>query len=142
MPENSSVESPNFINIGIIQNNNGEVLMIKRVKEEVGAAGSKLTWAFPGGKQKEGESRKESVEREVQAETGYEVIYVREISLRIPPDLPIIIVYHLLRLKSPEQKQPEQPEEVSEIRWVKPEEIKNLITTSLDPQVAKELKIA
>jgi len=141
MSDDKTPESPNFINIGIVQNDKGEVLMIKRVKEEIGTSGSKLIWAFPGGKQKEGESRKESVEREVLAETGYEVAQIKEITLRIPPDLPIIIVYHLMRLKSTEQKQPQQPEEVAEIRWVKPAEIRSLITTSLDPQVAKELKI-
>lgn len=134
-------ESPNFINLGVVLNDKSEVLMIKRVKEEVVAGGSKLVWAFPGGKQKEGESRKESVEREVLAETGYEVTYIKEISLRIPPDLPIIIVYHLCHLKTLQQKQPQQPQEVAEIRWVKTQNIKNLITTSLDPDVAKELKI-
>ena len=36
---------------------------------------------------------------------------------------------------------PKEPHEVAEIRWVKPEEIKNLITTDLDPKVAAALKI-
>jgi len=33
-----------------------------------------------------------------------------------------------------------EPHEVAEIRWVKIEEIQNLITTDLDPLVKKEIE--
>ena len=115
--------------------------MVRRVKVEQGKDGKILKWAFPGGKQKSDEGRKECVEREVLAETGYEVNYLKQISLRIPPDLPVIIVYHLCRLKNPKQKQPAQPWEIAEVRWVKPDELRELFTTSIDPGVSKELKI-
>ena len=36
---------------------------------------------------------------------------------------------------------PSEPWEVAEVKWVKPEQIKELITSSLDPNVAQELKI-
>lgn len=141
MFDNQNVESPNFINLGVVVNDSGEVLMVRRVKEEKGKDGSRLVWAFPGGKQKEEETRQQCVEREVLAETGYEVSYLKQVSLRVPPDLPIIIVYHLCRLVNSKQKQPNQPWEIAEVRWVKLQDIKSLITTSLDPQVAKELNI-
>lgn len=132
----------NFINLGIVLNNNGEVLMIKRKKPETGKDGKVLLWAFPGGRQEEDEDRKNSVKREILAETGYDVEIVKQISLRFHPDLPVIVVYHLCKLVSPNQiKPPSETWEIEEIKWVKPEEVKSLITTSLDETVAKELRI-
>lgn len=133
-------ESDTFINLGIVLNKKGEVLMIRRAKKEVGKDGSVLTWAFPAGKQRYDETRSDCVKREILAETGYEVNPVREISMRVHPQFHTFIVYHLCDLVSPEPvAQPMEPHEVAEIRWVKPEEIKNLITTDLDSKVSKIL---
>lgn len=135
-------EKKDFINLGVVLNNKGETLLIRRVKQEKGNDGASLNWAFPGGKQKFDESRKEGVEREVQAETGYKVSATKEISLRFHPQFPVIVVYHLCKLLDVKPTNaPEQPWEVAEIRWVKPEGIRSLITTDLDPNVAKELGI-
>jgi ADP-ribose pyrophosphatase YjhB (NUDIX family) len=134
------LEVEDFINLGVVLNDQGEVLMIRRVKPEKGSDGSVLTWAFPGGKQRLNESRADCVKREILAETGYDVESIREISLRPHPQFDIFIVYHRCRLLSPEQiAKPSEPHEVAEIKWLKPEEIKNLITTNLDPKVAREL---
>jgi len=135
-------ESETFINLGVVLNPKGEVLLIKRKKPEQGAKGAVLTWAFPGGKQKYEESRKEGVEREVLAETGYEVNAIKEISLRYHPEFPVVIVYHLCKTEnSTKPGETKEPWEIAKIRWVKPQEIRNLITSSLDEKVAKELKI-
>jgi len=134
-------ESQTFINLGIVLNPKGEVLLIKRKKPEKGAKGAVLTWAFPGGKQKYKESRKEGVEREVLAETGYEVKAIKEISLRYHPEFPVVIVYHLCRAENSKPAKTSEPWEVEEICWVKPEKIRELITSNLDEKVAKELKI-
>ena len=53
------------INLGIVINNKGEVLIIKRKVPEKGKSGKILVWAFPGGKQESGETRESAVEREV-----------------------------------------------------------------------------
>lgn len=138
----SAEEAKNFINLGIVLNGKGEVLMIKRKKEERGSDGSLLTWAFPGGKQRLDESREECVKREVLAETGYEIEPSRQIALDFHRQFPVMIVYHLCRLTSPEPKDtPKEPHEIAEIKWVKPQEIPSLITTKLNPAVARELKI-
>lgn len=135
-----NLEAEDFINLGVVINNNGEVLMIRRVKLEVGRDGSVLTWAFPGGKQRLSEKRSECVKREILAETGYDVNPIREISLRPHPQFPVFIIYHLCELVSPEPvAKPSEPHEIAEIRWVKLEEIKNLIKTDIDPKVSKEL---
>lgn len=136
-------ESKSLINLGVVLNDKGEVLVIRRVKEEITKDGKVLKWTFPGGKQKLNELRSESIKREIFNETGYKVRTEKEISMRMPPELPIILVYHLCRLEEPNQVQPSsKPWEIAEIKWVKPRDLKTLFTTSLDPKVAQELKIA
>ena len=136
-------EHQNFICLGIVVNNQGEVLMIRRLKEETGSKGDKLTWAFPGGKLIGNESKENCVAREVLAETGYQVVPQKKIDFRYHPSFPVIIFYYRCSLVEEHPiTQTNEPWEVQEIRWVKPEEIKNLITSPLNPEVAQELKIA
>ncbi len=140
----------NFINLGIVLNDKGEVLIVKRKKPETGKDGKVLLWAFPGGRQEFDkelnrpiETRSECVGREVLLETGYNITSVREINLKFHPDIPsVAIVYHLCKLNSPKPiSPPQEPDEIEEVRWVRPSEIRNLITTTLDEKVAKELNI-
>ena len=134
------LEIEDFIILGIVINDKGKVLVIRRVKEDVGSDGSVLTWSFPGGKQWLNENRRECVEKEILAETGYAVHSIREISLRHHPHFPVIIVYHLCKLTSLKPvAEPSEPHEIAEIRWVKPQEIKTLFTTDFDPKVSREL---
>lgn len=135
-------ESEKFINLGIVLNKKGEVLMIRRVQKEEGKENSVLEWAFPGGKQRLNESRQECVKREILDETGYDVNPIKQISLRVHPQFLVIIVYHLCELVSPKQiAEPKEPHEIAEIKWVKPQEVEKLITTNLDPGVRKELAL-
>jgi hypothetical protein len=60
--------------------------------------------------------------------------------MRSHPQFPVFVVYHLCKLVSSKPvAKPEQSHEVSEIRWVKPQKIKKLIKTNLDPAVSLEL---
>lgn len=136
-------EATKFINLGIVVNKNGEVLMIRRVKEEEGKEGAILKWAFPGGKLRLDESRIQCVERKVLSRTGYQVKHVKQISLRKHPQIDVFIAYHLCRLNSETPiGKPGEPHEVAEIKWVKPSEIASLITTDLDPGVRNELGLS
>lgn len=131
-------ESTRFINLGVVLNKKGEVLMIRRAEHEKGKDGTELTWAFPGGKQRLNESREECVHREVLAETGYDATSSRQISMRVHPQFLVLVVYHLCSLNAEKPvAEPSEPHEVAEIRWVKPPEIEKLITTDLDPVVKK-----
>lgn len=133
-------ETKDFINLGVVVSNKDKVLMIRRVKKEAGKEGAILEWAFPGGKQRFGESRSECVKREVLDETGYDVDPIKEISLRIHPQFLICIVYHFCRLISEKPvAKPKEPHEIAEIKWIKKEEIKNLITSDLDEKVSQQL---
>lgn len=136
----SKKEAKDFINLGVVVNDKDEVLMIRRVRKESGKEGAILEWAFPGGKQRFSETRTECVKREILDETGYDVESVREISLRIHPQILVFIVYHLCRLKSEKPiAKPKESYEIAEIKWIKKQDIKNLITTNLDEKVSQEL---
>lgn len=131
-----------FINIGIVLNKNGDVLIIKRKNPEITKSGKKLVWVFPGGKQEENETRQESVEKEVLVETGYKVRAERELHLRIHPDANLMMAYHYCVLESETPVQPiEEIDEVEEVKWVKPQELAQYFSTDIDPEVKKILKI-
>lgn len=136
-------EAKDFINLGIVLNKKEEVLMIRRKQIERGKDNSVLTQAFPGGKQRLKETREECVKRNILSETGYDVIPPKQIVLRVEhAQFLIMVAYHLCRLNSPNQiAKPCEPHEIAEIRWVKVKDIKNLITTALDPDVARQLKL-
>lgn len=139
---NNRKESKTFINLGVVLNNKGEVLVIRRVKLETGNDSAVLQWAFPGGKQRLKETREECVKREVLAETGYDIEPIKQISIRVHPQFPVTIVYYLCSLKTFEPvAKPSEPYEIAEIKWVKPKKLKELFTTDIDPKVANELMI-
>jgi len=136
----TSKEIKDFINLGIVINNKKEVLMICRKDKEAAKDGAVLEWCFPGGKQQLGENRRESVKRGVLAKTGYDVEPTKEISLRVHPQILVFIVYHLCKLNSEKPiAKPKEAYKVTEIKWVKKQEIKNLVTTNLDEKVSQEL---
>lgn len=136
------IKRPVFINLGIVVNNKGEVLIIKRKNPETTESGKILNWVFPGGKQEPSETREESVEKEVLVETGYKVKAVRQIHLRLHPDSKLMMAYHECKLESEKPVQPIQEiDEVAEVRWVKPEELPHYFTTDIDPEVKKFLGI-
>jgi len=136
----SKKEAKDFINLGVVVNDKNEVLMIRRVKKEPGKNGAILEWAFPGGKQRFSETRTECVKREILDETGYDIESIRQISLLIHPQILVFIVYHLCRLKIEKPiSKPNEPHEIAEIKWVKKQDIKNLITTNLDEKVSQVL---
>jgi len=131
-----------FIVLGVVINKKGEVLIVKRRKKETTLTGRELVWAFPGGKQKKGETREERVVKEVLSETGYKVKPIKQIHLRIHPDVFKMIAYFLCNLEKDEPVQEiEEKDEIEEIRWVRPEELKNYFTTDIDPEVKKILAI-
>jgi len=135
-------ESKSFIDLGVVLNNKDEVLMIKRKTLEKGKDNSVLEWAFPGGRQKLNETRQESIKRHILSETGYDIQWDRQIDLAFHPEIPVFIAYHLCSLVSADPiAEPQEPHEIAEIKWVKPEDIKKLISTTLNPKVANELGI-
>ncbi len=137
---NEKTTSPDFINIGVVTLDNKKVLMIRRAHPERGENGAVLDWAFPGGRQRYKETREECVEREVLAETGYHIKSIRQADVGFHPEFPVVVVYHLCSVVESEPVvKPSQPEEIAEVRWVDPKDVKKLITSSLNPKIAEFL---
>jgi A/G-specific adenine glycosylase len=140
--KNIESEKSFIVNLGVVLNSKGEVLIIKRKKPEITKSGKEFVWAFPGGRQEEGETREERVAKEVLLETGYTVIPQSQLHLRVHPDNNVMIVYHHCKLdEGKPQVEIEEKDEVEEIKWVKPEELYKYFTTDIDPEVKKFLKI-
>lgn len=136
-------KSKDFINLGVVIDSKNQVLMIRRAKPEKGKEGAVLKWAFPGGGQYVGETHEECVEREVLSETGYDVEACQEIDLSSHPQFPAMIVYHFCELKSPKPvAEPKESEEIAEIRWVKTQQVRELITSALNSKVAEKLGVS
>jgi 8-oxo-dGTP diphosphatase len=135
-------KKPEFIVLGIVLNKNGEVMIVKRKKKETTLTGKELVWVFPGGKQEKEETREERVVKEILDETGYKVKPIKQISLRVHPDVFKMVAYFLCQL---EEEEPVceilEKEEIEEVRWVKPEELKQYFTTDIDLEVQKILGI-
>lgn len=131
-----------FVNVGIVLNKKGEVLIIKRKKKEITLTGKEFIWSFPGGVQESGETREERVIKEVLLETGYKVKPLKQIHIRVHPDTLTLIAYFLCEL---EEEQPiqniQEIDEIEEIKWVDPKELNNYFTTDIDPEVKKILNI-
>lgn len=116
--------------------------MTRKVKPEKGKKGAKLTWVFPGGWPENGETLERALVREVLVETGFLVSVEKEISTRIHPEFPVELHYFSVRMISQKPLRPiEEKYEIAECKWVEPEEIKKIITSDLDPRVAKYLGI-
>jgi len=129
-----------FIVLGIVLNEKGEVMIVKRKKKETTMTGKELIWVFPGGRQEKEETREERVIKEVLAETGYKVKPIQQIHLRVHPDVLKMTAYFLCKLEKEEPTRDiEEKDEIEEVRWVKPEELKNYFTTDIDPEVKKVL---
>jgi 8-oxo-dGTP pyrophosphatase MutT (NUDIX family) len=135
-------KKPEFIVLGIVLNKRGEVMIVKRKRKEKTLTGKELIWVFPGGKQEEGEMREDRVVKEILAETGYKVKPIQQIHLRIHPDVLKMTAYFLCELEKEKAVQEiEEKDEIEEVRWVEPKELKNYFTTDIDPEVKKVLGI-
>ncbi len=125
--------------LGIVQNANKEVLIVQRAKEEKGTSEVKLSWAFPGGTLENGESKEETVTRELLEETGYKVNVISVISERQHPQFPVYIYYLECILEQNNPVGTPQDEDIKQIKWVSSKDIRSYFSTNLDPKVKKYL---
>lgn len=128
--------------VGIILNEAGEVLMMRHAQEETSAnAKAVLRWVFPGGFLRKGQSREECLRSSVLERTGYRVEPKYPIDLRLHPQFPYIVGYYYCTPQSPEPiGKPTHPD-TAEVRWVKPADLDNLVTSEINPKVREFLKI-
>lgn len=125
--------------LGITLNNDHQVLIIQRAKEEKGTGNVTLSWAFPGGKVENDESKEKAVQRELLEETGYQIIVSSVISERQHPQFPVYVYYFECKLSSNIPVEESTDDEIKEVKWVNPTELGTYFTTDLDFKVAEHL---
>lgn len=139
MTEGRMYPSHPRVGVGAVVIKNGTVLLVRRA-----APPGKDLWAIPGGLLKLGESLKEAVEREVKEETGItisagKVIFVVDFLER---DEAGRIVFHYVIIDL-EGKYVEgeirAADDVSDCRWVSPEECNALPITKTTRKLLEEI---
>jgi len=111
----------------IIVNNQGQILLIKRPLTEKIFPGK---WSLIAGKMEWGETVEQALKREAREEVGVEVEVIRYTGRYYDkpgrhPAKTIICLPHICKIVKGEPKA-NQPEEVQEVRWFDPAEIKDL----------------
>jgi len=128
----------NKIRVGsavVLENNKGEILLVKRKYEP-----AKGKWVLPGGGINFGENSKETAERELKEETGFNIsigdfITVSEL-IKLEENIHRVIIYHKARLVDGTLKVEDDAEDAM---WIKPEKIDSIENLGqLVPKVLKE----
>lgn len=109
----------------------GQFVLIKRR-----IANNKLEWAFPGGVTDANESEEESVIREAKLETNLIVEVKEKLLERKHPNTLVNIVYFHCTAKNPETELVcSEPDEISEVKWVKAENVLGKFTSDVHPLI-------
>ena len=121
------------IGVGVVLNAAGEVLIDQRLEE--GLLGG--LWEFPGGKQESGESIEDCIARELQEELGIDVTVGEEL---ISVDhayshKKLRFVVHLCTWVAGDP----QPLASQQVRWVKPEELKDFPFPAANARIIEAL---
>ena len=132
--ENTEIKK--IIAVSIVKNSDGDVLIIKRKPREKDKGGPDVTWVFPGGVIEGNESELEAAVRETLHEIGYMVEAHDVISRRTFPNSNVFIHYVACGLISSNQGQIIEHDEVDEVKWVQPANLKDHFTTDFDKVVA------
>ncbi|MEM0465350.1 MAG: NUDIX domain-containing protein [Candidatus Pacearchaeota archaeon] len=107
-----------------------KILIGKRVKDDLVP---KLTWSFPGGVPSYNEDLEKSLERKILKKTGLKVKSLGNIFSRIPKEnRKFLLLYYLCEVVSGKEK---PGSDFTELKWVTPNELIKMVTTSLDPRL-------
>lgn len=111
----------------IILNDEGHVLLMRRSENEKNFPGK---WGLISGMMEWGETVEDALKREAMEEVGIEVEVVRFTgrfydALNRHPSKTTVCLPHICKIKKGTPKV-NQPEEVQDVRWFKPSEVKDL----------------
>ena len=114
----------------------GKVLITQR--KEGDSQG--LLWEFPGGKVKQGEEPRQALRRELKEELGIEVDVgmIFDAVFHIYPENPIFLLIYYCRI----QKGIPEPLGCNDLRWVTPEELKQLPMPPADGPIRNHLSLS
>jgi 8-oxo-dGTP diphosphatase len=119
-----------LLNVHAVIFKGGEILIGKRENDPYI---KQLTWCFPGGRPAYNDDLEDYLHLEVKKKTGLDIESERVIFAKTyPEDRRFLSIYYLSRIIGGEEK---AGEKFVEIKWVKPEELKDYFTTSLHPKL-------
>lgn len=117
--------------LGLIENN-GQFLLIKRKVPSF-----KVNWAFPGGVIHPGETEEQCVAREVKSEVGIDVEVKEKLLERKHPNTLVTIAYFHCTPKGKTSPKVGEPDEISDVEWVRAKEVLERFTSDVDPKIQK-----
>lgn len=101
------------------------------VKEQNNPYLDKTIWRFPGGRVTSKFRLEESLKKSIKEKTGYTVAVLGSVFARIPPEKKdLILLYYLCEIVKGKVK---LKKSFKELKWVKPEKLKDFFTTKIDP---------
>lgn len=113
-----------------------KILIGKRAKKDKDIV--KLTWVFPGGRPKH-EELESAVKREIKEETNLNIASAELIFARTYPEKrDLLSLFYFCKVNNIKNTKPQS--DLSELKWVKPTDVKNYFTTSIYPTVYNFLK--
>jgi ADP-ribose pyrophosphatase YjhB (NUDIX family) len=126
-----------LINIlGIIYNRKTKKILIGRRENDLYI--KKLTWCFPGGRPAYNKDLEFYLKHEIKIKTGLNIEAKKIVFAKTYPEKrEFLSIYYLCEVKGGKEK---AGEDLVELKWVKPEEVKKYFTTSLHPKLFKYLK--
>lgn len=130
MEENSS-DKFSVVLLGIIFNPKTKKILIGRRERDPHVP--KLTWCFPGGRLDYNEDVEKTLVKKMGEKTGLKIENLGSIfAITLPEKKDFILIYFLCEVVSGKEK---PGKDFKELRWVKPEELKDHFTTSFHPHL-------
>ncbi|MFH1276318.1 MAG: NUDIX hydrolase, partial [Candidatus Woesearchaeota archaeon] len=116
-----------WIGVDVIIVDKGKILLMKRADCSKTFPGK---WCIPGGTVEWGETAEQALKREAQEEIGCEIEVIKFVgrvydSPKRHPTKTMFALPHLCKIVSG-TPQANQPEEVAEVKWFTPQEVKEL----------------
>jgi len=97
----------------------------------------KLTWCFPGGRLCQEEEIEDCLKKKIKTKTGYEVSNLGAVFAKTYPEKrDLFAVYYLCEVTGGDEK---VGNDLVELKWVAPEELESLFTTSFHPNLKEYL---
>ncbi len=122
--------------LGIVYNSKTKKILIGRREKDPFI--KELKWCFPGGRPAYKEDLEYYLKHEIKIKTGLEVEVEKLIFARtIPENREFLLLYYLCEPFGGKEK---ASEKFTEIKWIKPTEVKEYFTTSVDQRLLNFLE--
>jgi len=130
-------QTPTFevIILGIIFDPEKKKILIGKRQEDQNI--KELTWCFPGGRLIHGQDVDASLKENIKLKTGYDIKNLGAIFSKTYPEKPeLLAVYFLTEIFEGQEK---PGDDISELKWVSPNELEDYFTTSFHKKLKQYL---